>query len=441
MTRLTEHLIIISFDCLSSLDFHLLSGLPNFQKLLENGSYCRQVETIYPSLTYPCHTTIVTGNYPKRHGIINNTFLDPGNPSPDWFWHRQHIKGTTLYDEAKKAKLKTAALLWPVTARANIDYNMPEIFANRPWHHQIPVSLRNGSPLFQLEMNRRFGHIRKGLSQPELDDFVLESTVHTIKTKKPNLLLVHFTDLDTMRHYHGFSSDEAISAILRHDVRLGRIIQALKESGIYPNSTIIALGDHSALDESKAIKLNVLFQRQGLILTDKNKKITEWKAYCKSCDGSAYIYLKQEQDRASKKKVELLLNKLLQDKNNGIEKILTSHEASAMGADPETAFMLEALQGYYFKDELEGEYIDTITEMDVKTKRYTIASHGYSPKKPDYKTLLIAAGKGIQQKKAISSMSLVDEGPTFARLLGLNLGDTDGRIIEKLIDSSHINWQ
>ncbi len=435
MTRLTEHLIIISFDCLSSLDFPLLTELPNFRRLLKNGSYCRQVETIYPSLTYPCHATIVTGNYPKRHGIINNTFLDPGNPSPDWFWHRQHIKGTTLYDEAKKAKLKTAALLWPVTARANIDFNMPEIFANRLWHHQIPVSIRNGSPLFQLELNRRFGHIRKGLNQPELDDFVLESTVHTIKTKKPNLLLVHFTDLDTKRHYHGFSSDEAKNAILRHDIRLGRIIQALKESGIYPNSTIIALGDHSALDESKAIKLNVLFQRQGLILTDKNKKMTDWKAYCKSCDGSAYIYLKQVRDRASKKKVDLLLNELLQDKSNGIEQILTSQEASAMGADPEAVFMLEALQGYYFKDELEGEYIDTITEDDVKTKRYTIASHGYSPKKADYKTLLIAAGKGIQKNKTISSMNLVDEGPTFARLLGLNLGDTDGRIIEKLITS------
>ena len=224
-----------------------LLRLPNFQELFENGSYCKQVETIYPSVTYPCHATIVTGNFPKRHGIINNTFLQPGNPSPDWYWHRHHIKGTTLYDEAKKAKLTTAALLWPVTAKANIDYNMPEIFANRAWHHQIPVSLRNGSPLFQLEMNRRFGHIRKGLKQPELDDFVLESTVHTIKTKKPNLLLVHFTDLDTKRHYHGFSSDEAKSAIRRHDVRLGRIMQALKESGIYHNSTIIALGDHSAL--------------------------------------------------------------------------------------------------------------------------------------------------------------------------------------------------
>ena len=43
-------------------------------------------------------------------------------------------------------------------------------------------------------------------------------------------MLIHFTDLDTQRHYHGFSSKEAHAAILRHDNRLGRIIQALKEA-------------------------------------------------------------------------------------------------------------------------------------------------------------------------------------------------------------------
>ncbi|GAE47414.1 alkaline phosphodiesterase I [Mesobacillus boroniphilus JCM 21738] len=138
----------------------------------------------------------MTGNLPNRHGIVNNTFIQPGKFSPDWYWHRRHVKGTTLYDEAKKAGMKTAALLWPVTAKADIDYNMPEIFANRPWHHQIPVSLSNGSPRYQLEMNSKFGHIRNGLSQPELDDFVLEATVETIKTRKPELMLIHFVDLD-----------------------------------------------------------------------------------------------------------------------------------------------------------------------------------------------------------------------------------------------------
>jgi predicted AlkP superfamily pyrophosphatase or phosphodiesterase len=377
----------------------------------------------------------VTGNFPKRHGIINNTFLQPGRPSPDWYWQRHYIRGTTLYDEAKKAGLTTAALLWPVTGRANIDYNMPEIFANRPWHHQIAVSLRNGSPLYQLEMNRRFGHLRNGLNQPELDDFVLESSVKTIQTKKPNLLLVHFTDLDTQRHYHGFSSKEAIEAIHRHSIRLGRIIEALKESGIYENSTIVALGDHSALDEAHAIKLNVLLKERGFIQVNNRGKVTSWSAYCKSCDGSAYIYLSAPHDMRLKESVKELLQELMQDKSNGIEKVLTGEEAGTNGADPTCAFMLEAHLGFYFSEELEGDYIHRITDKDVSEKRFTFACHGYSPEKENYKTLFIATGKGINQNLIIPAMQLVDEGPTLARLLGLDLGDTDGKVIEEFIEN------
>lgn len=434
MSRLTEHLIILSFDCLSSLDFPILEELPHFQELLQIGSYSNQVETIYPSVTYPCHTTIVTGKYPNGHEIINNTLLQPGIPSPDWYWHRHHIKGTTLYDEAKGAGLTTAALLWPVTAKAKIDYNMPEIFANRPYHHQIPVSLFNGSVLFQLDMNRKFGHIRKGLSQPELDDFVLESTVYTIKKKNPNLMLVHFTDLDTQRHFHGFSSKQANEAIHRHDHRLGRIMEALKESGIYEKSTIVALGDHSAIDESKAVKLNVLLRERGLIKVNNKGQVTNWKAYCKSCDGSAYVYLNDGTDIETKACIKELLHNLEQDERNGIEGVLTGEEAGKLGADDRSAFMIEARRGYYFTEHLEGNFIDKITSVHVAEKRYTRASHGYSPNKENYKTVLIAAGKGIRQNIVVPQMSLVDEGPTFARLLGLDLGNTDGRVMEEILN-------
>lgn len=434
MTRLTDHLIVISFDCLSEHDVPFLKTLPNFKAIIEKSSYCTKVETIYPSVTYPCHATIVTGNMPNRHGIVNNTFIQPGRTSPDWFWHRKHIKGTTLYDEAKKAGVKTAALLWPVTAKADIDYNMPEIFANRPWHHQIPVSLLNGTPLYQLEMNSKFGHIRKGLSQPELDDFVLETAVETIKTKKPGLMLIHFVDLDSKRHMHGFASDEAKAALRRHDERLGRIIKALMESGVFKQSTIAILGDHSALDESKVVKLNVLFKERGLIQTNTKGKVTDWKAYCKSCDGSAYIYLKDENDHEVKNAVAELLAELAQDDSNGIETVITGQEANAKGADGSAFRMLEAARGFYFSEAIDGNYIEEVTEEDARTKKYTFACHGYSPDKDGYHTVFFAAGKGIRPGIEVRSMHLADEGPTFARLLGVDLGDTDGRIVDGILD-------
>lgn len=437
MKALTNKLVVISFDCLAAYDFELIKTLPNFQRIFREGSYVRNVETIYPSLTYPCHTTIVTGNYPIKHGIINNTLLQPGVASPDWNWYRSAIQGTTLYDEASKANLTTAALLWPVTGKAKgIKYNLPEIFANRPWQNQIMVSLLSGTPGYQWELNQRFGHLRNGLNQPELDDFVLESTLHTIKEKKPNIVLAHFTDLDTKRHHFGAHSEEATKAIHRHDIRLGRIIETLEECGLYEETTIIILGDHAALDENKAVSLNILFYKQRLIEVNGKGKIINWKAYCKTCDGSAYIYVKDSHDRDTLRKVEQLLKELVDNPESGIEQYMTGNEAGRRGADSECAFMIEASEGYYFIEDYEGEYVKHVTREDViSNKKYMLACHGYSPDKANYTTFFMAAGRGIRKNETVPSMKLVDIGPTLAYLLGLDLGETDGEVIYQLMQT------
>ncbi|QTD41919.1 ectonucleotide pyrophosphatase/phosphodiesterase [Sporosarcina sp. Te-1] len=430
MERLTDHLIVISFDCLSANDFEEIKKLPNFKRLLEGASYCRQVETIYPSVTYPCHTSIITGNYPNRHGITANTLVQPGRPSPDWYWHRRHVKGTTVYDEARRAGMSTAALLWPVTAKAKIDFHIPEIFANRKWHSQTAVSLINGSFFYTIKMNRKFGHLRQGIRQPWLDDFVTAAAAHTIRTKKPDLMLLHLVDLDSQRHQYGFSSNEASDALKRHDERLGELLQAIEDSGIGDRTTVIALGDHSSLDEHTVIKMNVLLKDSGFIEVGKKGNVTSWKAYCQSNDGSCYIFVK---DNPVKDRVEALLHSLVTNPKNGIERVYHSGEIKKMGADGKAAFMLEAREGYYFSEALSGEAFETIQDNDVVNGLYTRACHGYSPRKPGYQTVFIAKGKGIQKDVVLTDMSLVDEGPTFARLLGLDLGDVDGRVLTELL--------
>jgi predicted AlkP superfamily pyrophosphatase or phosphodiesterase len=425
----TKHLIIISFDAMSSSDYELLNTLPNFRFIKENGAYAEKVYSVYPSLTYPAHATIITGKLPNKHGIINNTLIQPYTTSPDWYWHRKHILGDTLFDKAIDANMITAALLWPVTAKSRIKYNMPEIFPNRSWDNQIMVSLRNGNPFYQISLSKKFGKIRKGLSQPELDDFVLESSLYTIKKYKPNLIMIHFTDLDTQRHDYGFSSKQALAAIHRHDKRLGSILDTLKREGILQDSTVVALGDHSALDESKIIDLNVLFKDHNLISLNKGGNIISWKAYLKSCDGSAYVYLKDKRDKITEKLVYMLLKDL-----KYIENIYTSTEAKELGADSECTFMLEASSDYYFGESCVGPLIKDFDTYNTGAKKnFHRATHGYSPNKTNYTTMFMAYGNGIRTGAVIESMSLVDEAPTFAKLLGLHLESADGRVLSEIL--------
>ena len=432
MKGLTARMLVISFDCLSALDYPLIRDLPHFREVLSKGSLAPRVKTIYPSLTYPCHTTIVTGRYPKNHGIIHNTLIQPGRHSPDWNWYRSKISGTTLYDEANKAKMKTAALLWPVTGRAQIKYNLPEIFPNRWWQNQLLVSLFSGTPAYQWELNKRFGHLRNGIKQPELDDFVLASSIHTIEAYQPDLMMVHFTDLDSMRHYHGFSSPEATAAIKRLDERLGAILDALKRKKLYDDTTLIVLGDHSALDENKAIHMNVLLKENRWLSVNQRSQISKWRVYCKSCDGSAYIYIKDRKDKTIKSQVEAFLYSLQQNPANGIEDVLSGKEAARLGADPECSFMLEARRGFYFLDDVSDDFIEPIQQHDEQ-KKHILATHGYSPNKADYHTIFMASGKGIKKDVTVSHMDLVDIGPTLAALLGLDLGKTDGHVVKEFL--------
>lgn len=433
MSRKAKHLIIISFDGLSSLDFDYIKELPNFKEYLKEASYCKNVYSVYPTVTYAAHATIVTGKYPKNHGIVNNTLLQPERESPDWHWQRKYIKGETFYDAAIKKGMKVAALLWPVTAKSKIQYNMPEIFANRPWQNQVMISLFNGSPIYQLELNKRFGHIRRGLKQPYLDDFVHQSMLYTIKEKKPDITMVHYVDLDSMRHYHGFNSKEAMQALNRHDNRLGEIIETLKKCNMYEESTVIVLGDHSSLDENKIICLNVLLKDNGYIKVNSSGKITNYRAVVKSCDGSAYVYLKDKNDDMLKEEVYSLIDNF-NKRYDCLESIYTAHDAEKLGADPSCTFMLEAKQGYYFTDEFQGDAIKELNTEEIGRKPHrTRATHGYSPFKKNYATVFMASGKGIRQGEIIKEMSLVDEAPTIAELLGVELEHTDGTIVKQFL--------
>lgn len=437
MERISNHLYVVSLDGLSTLDFDYISNLPNFRKFIENSSYCKNVYSVYPTLTYPAHTTIVTGKYPKNHGIINNTLLQLNKKSPDWYWYRKNIKCETIYDLAVKNGLIVAALLWPVTAKSKIQYNMPEIFANRFWENQIMVSLFNGTPLFQYQINKKFGHLRDGVKQPNLDNFTHQSFLYTIKNKNLDLTLVHYTDLDSTRHIYGFNSDEAKLALVRHDKRLGEIIETLKEKGIYEESTIILLGDHSSLDENKIVNLNILLAEKGYIQLDKNGKISSYTAIVKNCDGSAYVYTKS--DKGENESLKKIL-KEFNEKYQCIEAIYSGEEASYMGADPNCYLMLEARKGYYFQDGLKGNIIKEVTSYNTEEGvEHTLSTHGYSPFKDDYTTVFMASGMGIKSGNIIEKMNLIDEGPTMAKLLGLTLEDADGEIIYDFIDENNVS--
>lgn len=431
----TPHLLVVSLDAVSSKDLTLLKTLPNFSKFLSQGALIERVHSISPTLTYPAHTTIVTGNYPIHHGIINNTLLEPSHSNPNWYWYAKAIKTPTLFDLAHEKGLTTCSILWPVTGCSQITYNLPEIFPTKKWHHQLIMSGLAGSLNYQLEILKKFGHLRQGAKQPYLDDFVMAATKYTLLKYKPDLICVHLTDVDTHRHYTGYSSESSIQALYRHDKRLGEIIETLKKAHLYDSTHLVLLGDHDQLPVHSFIRLNQYLLEKGFIRCNKKGRILSYDAIAKSCDGSSYIYLKDKHNLELMKQIQSLLNDLQSLPPYPIEKCLSGEEASSMGADDLCAFMLEAKEGYYFIDDLSGELIEPVHSENVGIMPHHVHSaHGYLTSKADYTTFFMASGPLIKPNFILPEGELVNHAPLLAYLLGLEFKNIDGHMEWKLLN-------
>ncbi|MDD7267001.1 MAG: ectonucleotide pyrophosphatase/phosphodiesterase [Lachnospiraceae bacterium] len=409
----TEHrrkLCVISLDAVGTKDFEYLCGLEHTGRIVRESIFTKHVESIYPSITYPAHTTIVTGRYPRSHGIVDNTFWQPQRfRSPDWYWYRKYIKGTTLYDEVLKQGRTVAAIMWPVTASSRITYNFPEIFANRKWKSQLAVSLRHGSPLYELKMFLRYKDIVNGSSQPELDEFSTRVALDTVREYQPDLLLLHYTDVDTMKHDYGNESEQRTQALERMDAHIGQLYDCLQETYGEDGFDLVLLGDHSQKDVSERIDVNRFLLEKGW-LTVAGEQIIDWKAYGKGCDGACYIYIK----KLDKDRQERLFADLSQwaRETVGIRAVLGAKSIAARGGDKAAFAMLEAHIGFWFSDWM------------VENPGH-VACHGFMPDIEDYHTFFCFHRKGLETRE-VGEMKLVDVGATLGELAGVDLGEIDG---------------
>lgn len=427
MSDKKQHLIIMSIDALNYNDYNNIMSLPNFSSFIDKGAVVRNVTSIYPSVTYTCHTSIITGTFPNKHGIYSNEIINPKNPlHQEWYWYEKDIKVPSLFDYAKKANLKTASVLWPVMAGGPIDYNCPEIWSVTGDSYIKLYKTYGSKSLIPWIIKHSFKW--KGKKQPYLDNFTENITKDIIRKKRPNLICSHLIGLDTIRHSHGVNSKYSEETLEIIDKRIGNIINATKKAGIYNNTTFILLGDHGSNDFNKVIEINTLFKNNGLITVDINNNILNWKAYASSCGGSVQIHL-DKKDKNIRYKVEDLLKDFSNMDNSGIDSIYNKVQLmEKYNLNGDFEFMLEAKEGYIFRNSISKNVIYD-SSIISNTKK---ADHGYEPSK-NMNTILLAKGNKIKEKAFVKEASLVDGAPTFANILGLSMDKVDGRVIWEIL--------
>jgi predicted AlkP superfamily pyrophosphatase or phosphodiesterase len=435
-----QKLIVFSADAMVYEDLAYFKTLPNYKKYLAGGAEIKRMKTIYPTVTYPAHVSIATGNYPDRHGVVSNLEFHPGmKPEPGmltlpWHWFHHVVKGADIFDAAKKAGLSTAGVNWPVTGRhPSIDFLMAEYWTQGADDSLDAAFARAGSCEGVLNIIDKY---KEGMIQrqhPGCDIFKINCCCDIIRQYKPDLLMIHIANIDDYRHKYGIFNDHVTRGVEETDRWLGRIMEAAESAGIREKTNLVLISDHGQIDISRIININVLFADYGLIQLNKQGELIDWDAYSLSNGASALVFLKDPNDPRLYGKTYGLLRYFCEEGIYGIGGVFTEPEARRkehFGGN--FSFVVET-DGYSaFGDNWNRPLVKS---FDTSDYRYGQATHGYLPDKGP-QPIFLAKGPGIKNGITLENRNIVDEAPTFARLLGISLPDTDGVCIDEILAAS-----
>lgn len=220
-------LLVISVD---GLDWRYLRDadslglkLPHIRGLLKGAQVADGVVGVWPTITWPSHTTMLTGVPPFQHGILANA----GGPLDisQSYWSATKIKVPTLTQCAVADGRTVAAINWPVTVNANITWNLPEVYARRNGDSSDLATVDHyGTPGLVAEITRA----HPSFAYRWLDDRTRTlATVYLLKRKQPDLVLLHLAELDSEAHEEGPFTPSANAVAERSDELIGDILKAL----------------------------------------------------------------------------------------------------------------------------------------------------------------------------------------------------------------------
>lgn len=408
------HLLVISIDGMrpdyvTEADKHGLK-VPNLRRFIAEGAYAEGVNGVIPTLTYPSHTTIMTGVWPVQHGIYGNAKFDPeGTLNGAVITDYSTIKVQTLWNAAKKAGYTVGSVGWPVTTGTmGKDFNWIT-----PAHAQIEGASDGEATTAKIpESQIVYPADLLTTLEPDLpkegklgpDEHRYAWTLGIMRRYKPELMTTHLVDLDHAEHEHGPFSPEA-NAVLEHiDEEVGGIIA--EEKRIYPDAYIAIVSDHGFQPVNHSVSLPTLFAKAGLMTTP-------WKVAFYPTGGTVAVVLRDPKDTALRNKVGALLNEAAAKKEYGIRKVMAHDELVAHGGNPDAAFMVGFESGY--------GYSKAMRDKVVVDSKATTGTHGYFPDRPEIRATFMIMGPEVAKHRDLGVVDMRQEAPTFARLLHVSL--------------------
>jgi predicted AlkP superfamily pyrophosphatase or phosphodiesterase len=373
--------VVISVD---GLDYRYLRDadtlglkIPHMRRMIEQGAAARGVVGVVPTITWPSHTTLISGVAPHVHGIMGNR--RPKEDGGDYYWSASLLKSPTLLNVLRERQMKSAAITWPVTVDAPVDFNIPEYFQKRNGGAMdLPSIESKATPGLVQEISETF----PSFAQFWMNDRTRTlATIYLLERKKPDLLLLHLVDHDAEAHDHGPFSREAKSVLEYTDELIGEIVRAVPKDGV-----VALVSDHGF--ERTDTVVNLLALRGDAVTI------------------SPFVLVARNDQAAAK------IRKLRSDKKYGIGREVPAEEYRhyAVDSEPVTA-VWESAEHFAFSAGQPGS-------SELHTKPHETGNHGLWPTRPDYRSVFVLWGQGIKGE-TLPEMQMTDVAARLADVLGV----------------------
>jgi len=425
-----RHVILVSIDGFAA--YHLADpsiDLPNIRALAAAGVAAASSETVFPSVTHPSHTTLITGVTPRKHGVVDNTVIDRRTGKKFHITslpRRESVKVPTLFDAVRAAGRRSAAFFWPETKDdPAIDDNVAEVFTENDGADPGAVTpgLLNELRQAGVPIDTYYAFYDDPFGQGAADIALTQAAVHVIKRRAPALTAIHLLVTDKVQHEFGPAHYLSRGALTTADYCVGLLRQAVTAAGLDAKTTFVVGADHGFVTVKDEMNVAPLIAEPAL------EGRVRWRA------DKWYLYA-EHTDRFDAARDGPVLERLFArlTSTRGVARVIRPSDLAALGF-PDYNDNPYALGHEIVVSDVDVHFVldpaSTSTARRPKSKPYH--GHGYLPSHPSMYPALVLSGAGVTPGKSIGHVKNVDVAPTIAALLSVSMPGVDGRVLREAL--------
>ena len=228
-----EHVILVDWDGLDPAYLDR-TPTPNLDDLVSRGSLSVARGT-FPTVSNPSRASMVTGAYPEVHG---NVAYYLNRRTGRVVGQERALRAETVAQVLVEAGKNIASVQWYMVEGYGVDFGVPDRLYVEP------------GGLFASRVDAAIDIVRGR---------AVNSGGRSLKVPKvPDFLAVYGSDLDEAGHAEGPDGPNMTPLLAEMDRQLGRLVQAVKDAGVYDRTAFILTGDHGMTGWSRDLTKDLL---------------------------------------------------------------------------------------------------------------------------------------------------------------------------------------